>query len=132
MPVEHEGVSAVVYNPELEKFLVLKRAKNKEFYPGKWEFPGGKLEDEIPEDCVLRELEEETGFKGEILEQEDGFEWKSEYGMVRTYPFLIKVTSSDVETSREHIDYRWVSIGQLSGLEMYTGNRMTLETLGVK
>lgn len=45
------------------RFLISKR-KDDVVLPGAWEFPGGKLEaDESPEDCVVREIEEEIGVK---------------------------------------------------------------------
>ncbi len=129
---QHEGVCAVVYNPELEKFLVLKRAEDKKFYPGRWEFPGGNIEDEEPEKTVLREVREETGLVGTVIRREGPFQWESKYGHVRTHPFLVKVDSSEVEMSREHSKYRWVEREELSELEMYPGNRKALEVLGLK
>lgn len=132
MTVEYEGVSAVVYNPDTEKFLVLKRAKDKEFYPGKWEFPGGKAEDEDPENAILREFEEETDLVGVVVKRGDVFEWRSKYGTARTSPFLIEVDEADVELSREHVDYRWVTREELFKLDTYTGSRKALEALGIK
>jgi len=37
-------------------------------YPLKWDLPGGKLEpDEVPEECIIREIKEETGYDVEEL-----------------------------------------------------------------
>ncbi len=43
------------------KVLIAKRSATDKL-PNKWEFPGGKLEEnESPEECLKRELEEELG-----------------------------------------------------------------------
>ena len=48
--------------PEKGRVLVAKRHPSSRFEPGKWEFPGGKLEfGERPEECLKRELREELG-----------------------------------------------------------------------
>ena len=45
-------------------FLIVRRSKNDDFYPGSWEFPGGHLEDgETLNEALKRELEEETGYR---------------------------------------------------------------------
>ena len=47
-----------------DKILIARRAKGQKL-PGKWEFPGGKVEEgESPEECLKRELEEEFGGQG--------------------------------------------------------------------
>lgn len=44
------------------KALIIRRADNDQIGPGSWEFAGGKLEfGEQPEDCLRREVLEETG-----------------------------------------------------------------------
>ena len=46
---------------EENNLLICKRPKNK-FLEGFWEFPGGKVEfNELPEQALIRELEEELG-----------------------------------------------------------------------
>jgi 8-oxo-dGTP diphosphatase len=51
---------AYIYN---DKLLVYRRDNNPAIpFPNQWDFPGGGREgDESPEDCVLRELQEEFG-----------------------------------------------------------------------
>lgn len=49
-----------------DRILIAKRKKNS-FLGGKWEFPGGKLEDgETPQECLKRELMEEFGVESEV------------------------------------------------------------------
>ena len=50
------------------KILIARRAADQKL-AGKWEFPGGKVEDgESPEECLKRELEEEFGIQAEVGE----------------------------------------------------------------
>lgn len=51
------------------KLLLLKRRDPRPDFNNKWEFPGGGVEvGETVEECLHREIEEETGFKIKILE----------------------------------------------------------------
>lgn len=59
-------VRAVIYD-DSGRILLLKRSVRSRNYPGKWEFPGGKVDPgERFDDAVLREVEEETGLHGYI------------------------------------------------------------------
>ncbi len=50
------------------KILIARRAEDQKL-AGKWEFPGGKVEDgESPEERLKRELEEEFGIQVEVGE----------------------------------------------------------------
>ena len=54
-------VSAIALADVDNKVLIAQRPKNK-FMEGFWEFPGGKLEaNELPGDCIIREVKEELG-----------------------------------------------------------------------
>lgn len=65
--MNHDVVVAVTYKPDIDKFLLVKRADFRKRYPRKWEFPSGFLEDETEKEGALRELEEETGLIGESI-----------------------------------------------------------------
>lgn len=105
---------AVAYNPEKEKFLVLKRANTMEVNPGKWNFASGKIEDnESAEDAALRELDEETGLNGKILRSGDYFVDETGGKVFRVHPFLVLVEDSEVELNSEHSKYRWINADEL-------------------
>jgi 8-oxo-dGTP diphosphatase len=61
-PVKHLAVTAAV----IERggaYLLCRRHRAGEL-PGKWEFPGGKIEpEETPEACIAREIREELGLE---------------------------------------------------------------------
>lgn len=71
--VNHPGAVAIIpINDNGELLLVrqFRKALEKEIY----EIPAGKLEKgENPDACALRELEEETGFKTDVLEKVASF-----------------------------------------------------------
>nr|WP_276576443.1 8-oxo-dGTP diphosphatase MutT [Caldicoprobacter algeriensis] len=57
------------------KILIAQRAEGQKL-AGKWEFPGGKIEDgETPEECLKREIKEELDIDIEV----DGFFGESVY-----------------------------------------------------
>jgi 8-oxo-dGTP pyrophosphatase MutT (NUDIX family) len=127
-------VTAVAYNPEKEKFLVLKRAESKKHFPGKWEFPAGFLESQDVKEEALRELKEETGFIGEAIRGGDSFEIESDTGngIIEVHPVLTIVDYQEPELSREHTDYRWIDLNEIGELETVKGLEKDLENVGVK
>lgn len=67
-------VDAVVFRKKDGKWEVLLIQRKNEPYRGQWAFPGGFIDmEETLEEAVVRELEEETGLKGVMLEQLKAF-----------------------------------------------------------
>lgn len=128
----NKGVSAVVYNPVTEKFLVMKRSDQNQYYPGVWQFPGGGLEDEKPEEGALRELREETGLEGEIV-RGGSYRWISKHGKseMKTFAFLVEVEETDVVLSWEHDEFRWIELDELRSMETFEFIEKDLEAVGV-
>ncbi|EAX47152.1 NUDIX hydrolase [Thermosinus carboxydivorans Nor1] len=59
-----EVTAAIIINDG--KVLIAQRAENQKL-AGKWEFPGGKIESgETPEECLIREINEELGINIEV------------------------------------------------------------------
>ena len=130
MTDREEVAAAVTYNPDIEKFLLVKRAKQRENFPGKWEFPSGFIEEvESSETCALRELEEETGLKGEVVRTGESFPIQVPEATV--HPVLVRVTDEEVELSREHSEHSWMSRDDLDEFETVPKLKQDLKKLGV-
>ncbi len=58
------GVAALIFNPEDETYLLLRRAMTKDFAPGAWECVTGRVDQgEGFDEAVRREVREETGLE---------------------------------------------------------------------
>ena len=87
------------------KILVTQRSEKMKL-PFKWEFPGGKLEENETEiDCIKREIKEEINIDIEIIKKlSDNI---FDYGTfkINLIPFIANYTSGEILLS-EHKDYK--------------------------
>ncbi len=94
------------------KFLLVKRSDQEPNFPGKWMYPGGKVE--IGEDALqglLREIKEETG-----LEVEDKAALLRTYYFTRAdgsnalgFNFVLQWKAGEVNLGEGLVDYAWIS-----------------------
>jgi 8-oxo-dGTP diphosphatase len=101
------------------RMLVLKRAPGMSYKPGTWDLPGGHLViGELFEECVAREIQEETGLTVTI---------ERLLGIHNSIgPYLQAIYACAIDGPRreivlrpyEHIEARWVTLSELSGLEL--------------
>lgn len=100
-----------------EKYLLIRRSDNDETGAGTWEFPGGKLDfGESVEQCILREIREETGLAAEIL----GLAYVTDFYTSPTRKvvlinYLCRADSDKVALSDEHTAYKWVNKDEILG-----------------
>jgi len=81
--------------------------------PKKWEFPGGKIEqDESPEDCLQREIKEELGMIITIDRALKPVEYQYPDFSIWLYPFICKWESGKVLPT-EHRLAIWVDASEL-------------------
>lgn len=89
------------------KILIAKRAEGEKM-EGKWEFPGGKIEeDETPEEALVREFKEELSMN---IEVEDFFcesIYKYEFGTIRLLAYKCKCEDKTLKLS-VHSEISWV------------------------
>ena len=86
--------------------------------PGKWEFPGGKLElNELAEDALIREIEEELNVSIEILESLpiSDYSYVPEK-VIRLIPFRCVIQNNEIPVAAEHAEFRWVKKEDLLNL----------------
>jgi 8-oxo-dGTP diphosphatase len=80
---------------------------------GKWEFPGGKLEEgETPEQCLYRELREEFGIESEVGDLVASSTFDYVHGSIELLAFRVRHTSCTfVPTVHDALE--WVSRAEL-------------------
>lgn len=109
---------AVVFHPEGQRFLALKRVSTDLHRPNCWDLPGGNVTfGEKHDVAILREISEETSLKVDGLrpiQVVTNFQDDIYYLFVG---FTCVALSSDVEISSEHSEYRWVTTEEFLSLE---------------
>lgn len=122
--------SATVAVIKDNKLLLLLRGSTAPYNPNKYGFPGGMLEDnESLEDCVIRELFEETGIKAS-KDQLENLLLKYQSGHKRIL-FVIKddTIDSNITISWEHSEYVWVGTSDVADKSLVPGVEVAIKTL---
>ena len=108
------GPRATIYNIKTNKVLLLQRNDGNNV----WEIPGGKRENnEHIVDALKREIKEETGLtinEYKIVYVSPIFENHPVLKPFLNIGYLCLVDESNVTISNEHLDYKWVSVKELS------------------
>lgn len=103
-------VAVIGYTIDEGKILLLKR----ETPPRVWAPPGGRLfPDEDPGEGLLREIREETSLIAEIVTPVDIWfgKWRNSY--LLSIDYLVRVRAGEIRLSKEHSQYRWLTLDEL-------------------
>jgi len=124
-------LTTLAYIEKEDKYLMIHRTK-KENDPNhdKWIGVGGKLEkDESPDECMIREVKEETGldvtgyrFCGIVTFLSDI--WETEY----MFLFEVKEYSGELSECSEG-ELEWVEKSRIPDLHIWEGDRLFLERM---
>ncbi|MFP4016031.1 MAG: NUDIX hydrolase [Halanaerobiales bacterium] len=101
---------------------------------GNWSLPSGFIEsDETAEEACLRELKEETGMTGDIVQLLGVYTEEARiYGPVMVIMYLVNKLSGEMKASDDAVDVKFVDINNVSELHFECFNkafRYTLEIL---
>lgn len=112
------------------KILCVQRNENKyDYISKKWEFPGGKVEEnEQLEDTIKREIQEELNlsinvksFLIQVNHQYPDFKLKMD-------TFICEINEGLLNLN-EHIDHKWLSVNELSDLDWAAADLPIVEKL---
>ncbi len=117
-----------------EYILLLRRNAQRRTSPNKWQTPSGFInEGESAEEAVLREVKEETALDGTIKKSGSAFEVVDEWARWIILPFLVLVKSYKVVIdTREHSEFKWVKVDEVSSFECVKGIEDDLKAVGLK
>lgn len=98
------------------KILVTQRSEKMKL-PLKWEFPGGKIEqNETAEKCILREIKEELNLEIEILKRLTASPYDYGTFKINLIPFIAKYQNGVILLA-EHKDFKWIEAKDLFSLD---------------
>ena len=109
----------VLITDEDNKILILKRSTGSKTNPGKWELPGGKVDQgESFDQALIREVKEETGLKIS-LDHVVGVSEQNPH-LIRAVHIIMsgKIIGGTLKLSKEHEGYAWVFFENLSEYEL--------------
>jgi len=98
------SIRGVVCRPD-RAVLTIRRASD-----DGWELPGGRIHrSEAVEDCLRREVDEETDLAVTVHHPVKAFSWQNDVGADRFAVYYhCTTTEDDVTLSAEHTDAEWV------------------------
>lgn len=110
-----EVTCAVIVN-ENQQILAVRRGPEMQM-PFKWEFPGGKIEqDETEEDCIIREIIEELSIKISIIRRLEQNVHHYDSVSICLIPFLCTISEGEIVLS-EHDRLCWLPKEKLLTLD---------------
>lgn len=124
-----EVAAAVILRPD-GAFLLGQRAPGT-FYPGYWEFPGGKVEaGETPRDALVRELHEELGIEVRTAYPWVVREYVYEHAHVRLHFFRVPAWCGELR-DHVHTALEWQQPGFTTVAPMLPANAPVLAALAL-
>ena len=123
-----ETISIAIVKNEQEQFLITRRQKGQHL-AGKWEFPGGKVENkESLEMAMIRELKEEVGLTAIDYALFDSLVFQYDQLILSLNFYLVKHFSGEAK-GLEGQDLKWVNLTELDNYEFPKANISVIKKL---
>lgn len=118
----------VIFNNE-NKILFLRRSAMTK-RAGGWDFPGGALENEEPNEGIKREAREEANIEITDLKPVGFATYDRKEPKMRTLMigYMANLKSGEVELSWEHDEYKWLAIDDAQKVDLPKDLMKFLET----
>lgn len=105
----------IIVNPE-QKFLLVKRAADDDWMPGKWALPGGGIEaGEHAALTIVREIREEVNLDIEAVKPL--VDIKESNGTWCTYLIAVSKTPEQLQLNHEHSEAKWIGLAELESFD---------------
>ena len=118
--------AAIIINND--RILIAQRL-NPDKLADKWEFPGGKIENnETPEQCLIREMKEEFDIDVVIGEFFGESVYQYETGTIQLLAYHATWKSGSFSLNA-HAAIRWVSLNQIQEFEFAPADKPLVEKL---
>ncbi len=112
------------------KYLCAQRREDK-VLALKWEFPGGKFENnETEEEALIRELKEELNVEITNITKYDNYSYDYGFGDYDIHFFLCDIVDDSNITLSEHLQYGWFTLKELAEMDFVESSRKILNRLG--
>jgi len=115
---------------EKDGMILIGKRKEGKHHSGKWEFPGGTLEEgETHEECLKRELHEELAVDADIGELYCiGEHVLTPEWTIRLFAYRVNRISGILK-AEEHEEIKWVRVAELADYEFPEADRPIVEKL---
>jgi ADP-ribose pyrophosphatase YjhB (NUDIX family) len=117
-----------------ERLLMLRRAADKRFAPGKWEPVGGFISGHVAaEAAIVERARQRAGLDVRIVRAGTAFECEDAGAWWIVKPFLLEPLRVDppIDLGDDHVDHAWVTLDQMQTLDCVDGMPDDLRSLGL-
>jgi 8-oxo-dGTP diphosphatase len=109
--------------------ILIAQRRSPDNLAGKWEFPGGKIENhETPQQCLIREMKEEFDIDIAVGDFFDESLYHDESGTIQLLAYHTTWKSGCISL-KAHAAMRWVSLSQMQKIEFAPADMPIAEKL---